>query len=318
MKLFPFIILFSIISFSQSNLKISFKPYNLNSPYQFNTTVSDLAGTPFKLTTLYYYISNIHVYHDGGQHLNLSDTVLIVKNDNYTFDFGNQSITTIEQINFGVGVPLSLNHSDISTYPIDHPLSFHSPSMQWGWTSGYNQIGIVGQGDVNIDWITENDFELFSLGDDLYKNVQLPISSTSSNSQVKIDIRTNIEQLLRNINPATVGFVHSGTGANVTMMENIINYPVFTQGDFTSILENKMNEGELYSSIQSNEIKVNWTNFMNASSYKLLNIEGKEIAAGNIDSNKGEVIFTEISNGNYWFVIFSKDGNQLNRIRIIK
>lgn len=307
-----------LICFSQSNLTVSFKPYNAGVPLTFNSNLPNLSGENYSISILYYYISDVHIIHDGGQDLNLSDTVLIVKNETNLLDFGIQPVTTIEQINFGVGVPQALNHLDISTYPIDHPLSYQVPSMQWGWTSGYNQVGIVGKDDVDHDGIPEVDFELFPLDDHLYKNISLPVSATSVNDSVEIKIHTNLDQWIKQINLGSNGILHGSTGSNVTLMDNTLNFPVFTTENSADISKLTNEDGKLFYTQLGNIIEVNWAEFQNASTYKVITITGQELMNGQILQNKGNVQISNLSNGNYWFIVLSKDGNQLNKLRIIK
>ncbi|MBI1838046.1 MAG: hypothetical protein HYR91_12350 [Flavobacteriia bacterium] len=305
-------------AFSQTNLKVSFRPCNGGVPLEFNTVVSNITGEKVSITNLYYYISNIHVIHDGGQDLDLSDTVIIVKNDNFLFDFGVQNVTNVEQINFGVGVPQALNHLDISTYPVDHPLSYQSPSMQWGWTSGYNQVGIIGIVDDNGDNVPNKAFEFFSLSDMLYRSIQLPITSLMINEANQISIQTNIDQWYKGINLATNGILHGSSGNNVTLMNNTQNYPVFIAEANAGIQNVKLEEGKLFYTTSNNTLDVNWSEFQNASHYELINIGGAKLNSGTITSNNGLVQISNISTGNYWFIVYSKDGNQLNKLRIIK
>ena len=217
------LLLFSIIILAftvnaQNTLKVSFTPYNADVPLVFNTTIADLQGESYDVATFYYYISNIHIIHDGGQDLDLSDTVVIVKNEDFLFDFGTQNVTTVEQINFGVGVPQAINHLDISTYPMGHPLSYQTPSMQWGWTSGYNQVGIIGNGDSNLDGTPDAAFQLFPINDGLYRSIQLPANALIESGIIEIKIHTNLDQWLKNINLGTNGILHGSTGNNVLLM----------------------------------------------------------------------------------------------------
>ena len=304
--------------FSQSNLTVTFKPHNACLPIDFNSNLVNLTGENYQISFLYYYISDIQIVHDGGQILDLSDTVLIIRNENNILDFGLQPVNAIEQINFGVGVPQALNHLDISIYPIDHPLSYQIPPMQWGWTSGYNQVGIIGKVDVDNDGSPEVDFELFPLNDNLYKNIVLPVNVSSVNDTVSIKIRTNIDQWLKQINLGTNGFLHGSIGNNITLMENTTTYPVFTSESNADLIQIMAEEGQLSYSLIGDEIEVNWTEFQHASSYELVNLSGQELLKGKIHQNKDHVRISNLTNGNYWFIVRSEDGNQLNKLRILK
>lgn len=312
------IIMFAFILNAQNTLKVSYKPYNAGIPLLFNTTVEDLHGDAYNVSTFYYYISNIHVIHDGGQDLDLSDTVIIIKNEDFTFDFGLQNVTTIEQINFGVGVPQVLNHLDISTYPIGHPLSYQTPSMQWGWTSGYNQVGIVGNGDNNLDGNADTPFQLFPISDGLYKNIQLPASAIMDNGIIEIKIHTNLDQWLKNINLGSNGILHGSTGNNVTLMGNTQTYPVFTIEYLANISSIKESEGVINYSVADNSIEIQMLEFVNSDNYRIIDLNGRILKSGSLTKSNEVLHIDNISNGNYWFTVFSKDGNQLNNVRIIK
>lgn len=305
-------------NWAQSSLKISFTPYNGNLPLTFNSVVSNLTGEKVKISTFYYYISNIHILHDGGQDLDLSDTVIIIRNDQNIFDFGIQDITDVEQINFGVGVPQSLNHSDISTYPEIHPLSFQSPSMQWGWSSGYNQVGIIGSVDSNDDDTPETAFEFFPISDNLYRSIELPISSTTINDEKFISIQTNIDQWYRDINLSTNGILHGSTGNNVILMHNSQYYSVFTAEASAEINSIKIEEGKINYNLYGDLITINWSEFQNAEKYKLISVNGSIIDENSNIENNGTIQLSNITTGNYLFIIYSKDGNQLKNLRIIK
>lgn len=312
---------FSLIGFgaiAQNNLKISFTPYNASAPLEFNTTVSNLSGVDYKVSTLYYYISNIHVIHDGGQDLDLSDTVVIIKNDDFVLDFGMQNITNVEQVNFGVGVPQDKNHLDISLYPIGHPLSYQTPSMQWGWTSGYNQVGIVAQSDDNGDGNPTHPFELFPLDDALYRSVQLPVSSGVIDGALQVKIHTNLDQWLSNIDIATIGIVHGSTGNNVTLMNNVNDRPVFTAEMDLGINTIENSNGKLTFTTDQEIVTVLWDELQGADHFTIQDVNGKTVKEGIITNKKGEISFSSLSGHFYWFVISSKDGNQLNKIRIVK
>ena len=123
------------ISFSQKNVFIEILPIVGSSQLQIGANHVDLTGTAFKLDHFDYYLSNLHVIHDGGQDLDFSDTVFLVEPTNYVLYLGFLNVQNIEQINFSIGVPAAINTSvsptavDISTWPLGHPLSFQDPSM---------------------------------------------------------------------------------------------------------------------------------------------------------------------------------------------
>jgi hypothetical protein len=113
-------------------------------------------GKTFKLDHFDYYVSNVQLTYDGGQTV-LIDSVFLVEPQSHTLLLGNFNLSQIEKINFMVGVPKPRNLQsgsqaiDISLYPENHPLSFQSPTMYWGWQFGYMHMIIGGYADDNGD-----------------------------------------------------------------------------------------------------------------------------------------------------------------------
>lgn len=312
---FSFIALFSI---GQSKLHLSFEPYNGGQPLVFNTTIKTLQDEPYMMESFYYYISNIHILHDGGQDLDLSDTVIIIKNENYTFSFDAPNVSTVEQINFGVGVPQNKNHLDISKYPENHPLSYHTPSMHWGWNPGYFFVGIKGKGDQDLDGVPESNFELFTFADKNFRNVSLPIKATvGTNGDKDLKVITNLDQWIAGVDPGVTGEQHSNNGVNEDIMNNITSRPVFSAPANASINEYTKAEGNLtYKSTQGN-LTVLWSELNTATSYVLIDMNGRTQQKGSIQSKKGEVNFSNLNSGSYIFMVLGDNSQPLNQLRVL-
>lgn len=303
-------------SFAQDNLYISFKPKCGGNDFSTGTVVQDLNGVSMKVDDFNYYISNIHVIYDGGQDLDLSDTVLLVKSDAHTFLLDQVDVPNVEQVNFSVGVPQDLNHADISLYPENHFLSWQSPSMHWGWTSGYKLLLVDGMGDQSGDGTPETIFQIHNLGDLNFKNVQLPTSATYGNGQTDITVFCHLDEWLFGANPATVGVQHGEIGINAATMDNVDDRAVFTSPANASISEIG-DVGALYFKNDVNSMTVSWKDMTSIASYRMIDVTGKTILNGNTSSINESVLVENISKGTFIFTTYDNNGNVLNTIKMI-
>ena len=310
---------------AQKNVYLTISPKMSGSDLQIGTNLVNLDGVVFNLNHFDYYLSGLHVVHDGGQILDLTDTVFIVKPDNFILELGNFDITTIEQLNFSIGVPANLNTSsganaiDISEYPEFHPLSFQDPSMFWGWTAGYMQMIIGGAVDTDGDGITNAGFQLHNLGDINYFSVSLAVVQINTLiNQIDLNLNCNLEQWLKNIEITSVGILHGSTGVNRDIMRNVEIEPVFTQSATASVPAHQEEIGKSYFSSTSLAITVTWENVLGANNYVLSDISGKKIQFGSIDNISGNLVFENLINGLYNFQLLDKNNKLLNAVKIAK
>lgn len=310
-------ILMSFFSFTQSNLYLSFKPKCLGNDLILGDIVQDINGVSMEINHFNYYISNIVITYDGNQTLDLTDTVLLVKADANSFLLGNYNIPNIEKINFSVGVPEPLNHLDISLYPSNHFLSFQSPSMHWGWLSGYALLLVDGKGDSNADGIPESYFSLHNFGDNNFKNIELPVTATYlNNNQIDIVINTNLDQWIYGINPGDFGILHGTNGANSSTMNNVNDRDVFTS-PYDASIQNIDDNGHIYFLCTQSGIEVFWKEMQNISYYQLIDFSGSLINKSESTKIKDNVVFNGLSKGNYIFSTFDSKGNRLKSIKIV-
>lgn len=313
------------ITLAQKNVFVTISPKNAGVDLQMGTDISNLNGLKFNLDHFDYYVSGLHIIHDGGQDLDLSDTVFLVEPANHVLYLGYLNVTTIEQINFSVGVPSNINTIsgadaiDIAAYPVGHPLSFQDPSMHWGWTAGYMHMIIGGEADSNNDDIVDYGFELHNLGDANYRSVQLPVIQTNTSvDQIDIYMNCNVDYWIKDISIETVGILHGTTGANMEIMKNVETEPVFDQSATASVPAIYGNVGKVFFSTDVSSVSVRWESVKNATSYALTDAAGKVIQKGNADNYNGSVVFENLTNGIYHFQLFDKQFNKLNSVKIAK
>ena len=304
-------------SFSQNNLFLSFEPKVGGQDLLLNTNVQDLNGTFMKIEDFNYYVSNIHVIYDGGQDLDLSDTILLVKADNYTFKMGVLEVPNIEEIKFSIGVPQAINHQDISQYPEDHFLSWQSPSMHWGWTSGYKFLLIDGFGDNTSDSNPNNLFQLHCLGDPNFKNVSIPMGATYSVDQTDIIVFCNLDEWMYGANPGTVGVLHGDNGLNADIMTNANTRNVFEQPGNVGIVELN-DQAELFFFENGNDMNISWSDMTGIDSYQLIDMNGRIIINGQSKKTKETINVGNVNNGSFIFRIYNEDNQTLKSIKVIR
>lgn len=323
--LFFTIALISSSSFGQKNVFVTISPKFAGADLQMGVDYTSINGVVLNLDHFDYYLSDMHVIHDGGQVLDLSDTVFLVEPQNHILYLGFIDVTTIEQLNFSIGVPAVINTSagaeaiDITLYPPHHPLSFQDPSMYWGWTAGYMHMIIGGLADSNTDGIADAAFELHNVGDNNYNQVQLPVIQTNTSTDlVNIALNCNVDYWIKDISIETVGILHGSTGPNMEVMTNVETEPVFNQPSTASTQELSEASGTIFAIHNANEVVINWSAINHLSSYTVTDINGKTIQKGKAEGNSGSVIIGELNPGIYFFHLLDNSGKELKQLKFIK
>lgn len=319
MKRFLFLLgLFSTGFISaQTSYKVYFSPKVDNIHFALNQVVTDDNGKKMSIGHFNYYISRVHLIYDGGQDLDLGDTVFLVKHDNFALDLGSLNITQLEKIKFGVGVPQNLSHLDISQYPENHPLSYQSPSMQWGWAAGYMHMIVGGDADSNEDDVPDAYFELHNLGDQNYYEIELDVTALDESDHKSIYIDCNLDTWLGVTDLGTNGVKHGETGANYTVMKNVILRPVFTASANAGLAETvgKTGEAVFFKNTDGNFLK--WSGMNDLQTIHLLDLNGKLLHQKDINVSSGEISLGELKNGSYFVQFYGRNSVLLNGIKIV-
>ena len=200
-------------------------PFSLNQP-----TKNDL-GNDFKLSRVEYYISKISIKHDGGTVTQVPNHYILVNgNQDLTDQLGNFNITNVESISFYIGVDSPINHADPSLQPNGHPLAPKSPSMHWGWSSGYRFVAIEGMAGSNLDRL----FELHGLFNQNYFEQTITVTGVNKSGKIIIPIYADYVQALKGIN-LTSGVVSHGLNAEDAVVLNNFRDNVFKAGNPVSV-----------------------------------------------------------------------------------
>jgi len=248
-----------------------------SSTYSPNQSASNNLGDPFKIQRLDYYISEITLYHDGGQVTDITDHYILVKaarDGMLTSDvLGNYTISQLDSVRFGIGVDGSKNHSDISAYASNHPLSFQSPSMHWGWSAGYRFVAIEGMGGASMN----QGWQLHGLGDANYGYATVVSSGTWDGSKLIIAIDADYEMALKDITVNGSLNYHGSSSHAVSLLNNFKN-EVFSAGAANvSLEETESVNWALYPNPSSSEFAVSLSQADEADQVEIRDLSGKLI-----------------------------------------
>ena len=109
---------------AQKTVNLKFNHKLGTSAFAFNQKTSNDMSNDLNFNRCEYYISKISIVHDGGK---VSDATgvysLVDPTSTATIDLGMHTITTVESINFSVGVDQPNNNADPTKWASSHPLA---------------------------------------------------------------------------------------------------------------------------------------------------------------------------------------------------
>lgn len=187
--------------------------------FEFDTEASSESGQVFKVNRLEYFISKISIIHDGGEVTALPHFYIRVNaGEALAHSLGEFMVDQIEGITFYIGVEEESNHLDPASWPSGHALAPASPSMHWGWASGYRFVAFEGKCGANTAQI----FELHGLGDDNFAGNTYNLTQREEAGVYHIDIDADYSLALSNIDLDSAPIVHGTSGAAKVCIENFV------------------------------------------------------------------------------------------------
>lgn len=216
-----------ISAFGQKNVYLTVKHQLGDNSFAFNQAASNDMGDNLSVTRIDYYMSNFVIIHDGGQTLNLPESVIILaKGSNNVEEYlGSFNVTNIEGITFSIGVPPSYNHTDPSIYGPQNPLSPQSPAMQWGWAAGYRFVAIEGKAGASL----KTDYQMHGLWDANYFSQTKMAAGIASGDDIYINLDADYTLALKGINVTSGPIDHGVNATDLTVLQNFRDY-VFSPG----------------------------------------------------------------------------------------
>lgn len=192
--------------------------------FQMSTTAQNNLGEDFQVDRLQYYMSNFSIVHDGGVETTVSsDTIALMNAADGAFstvELGNHSITNVEGVKFHIGVPQPTNNENPALYGPDHPLAPQSPSMHWGWASGYRFLAYEGKGGMNFS----QTFQMHGLGNNNYFQTSVTATGQMVNGTLVIALDADYIRGVENINVGNGVIAHGVDQEDLTALENFRDY----------------------------------------------------------------------------------------------
>ncbi len=171
-------------------------------------------GFQIKFTELKAYFSGIE---SGGSVMKDVALFNFRETGNLIFQ-SNQVVANPSSIQFGIGVPSSINHNDPSTFPTTNSLNIAiANDMHWDWNPGYIFFKVEAKVDTIVDGITNCDHNLvYHVGTDPYfttktisnLNWSTPLSGFHE-AWLKIDLKNFFENSGNAIDVKTEFTTHS-------------------------------------------------------------------------------------------------------------
>lgn len=316
--LLPLIVVLLSMNLSAENkVMLSFNHLLNGEPFEIEKVTRTNMDFPFNISRLEYYISEIEIMHDGGKKTVVENfwILLNVKNSN-SFELGKFDINNVEGIKFSIGVDSAHNHLDPSQYSMEHPLAPKSPSMHWGWASGYRFVCLEGKaGQLHPDM----EFELHALGDDYYYTVNLESGAEITNDGLNIIVNADYAHTVYDIDITGGIQIHGEHEQPIAMLKNFRDR-VFTPATAPTSVEN---ESELANAINvfpnpsadgRFNITINNENFSSNSDISIYDINGRLVKKFN---SRGDAYKTFELTQTGIYVIVLTDGLSKSFIKII-
>lgn len=320
-KIFTLIALFCGVfaTFSQNSIKLNINHKLGNNAFAVNQAALNNLGHNFSLNRMQYYMSGFVITHDGAQTTTVTGVYALVDAAAPAqIDLGSfPSITNVEAIKFSIGVNTPENNADPSLWPVNHALSPKSPSMHWGWASGYFFIALGGNASPSLN----QQLELHALGNANYFSQTIVTTATVSGSDKIISINADYEMALKNITISSGLVLHGSSGANATMVNNFKNF-VFTASNLNSVgineTNNLKNAFTIYPNPSDNGV------FTLASSlkgdeyrYQITDVTGKVLESNKVSTVASNQIKIQ-SKGVYFVTLFEGNATILNQKLIVQ
>jgi len=307
-----------LISKAQKNVYFTITHKLNTASFAFNQTAQNDLMQDFRITRVDYYISSVIIIHDGGMETSVPNKYILVKGSATVNELlGNFNVTNIEGIKFSIGVESPINNADPSLQIAGSPLSFQSPSMHWGWSSGYRFLALEGKTGSGFSTI----FEMHGLGNANYFNqTKIVAGVPSGTNDIYINLNADYAQALNGISLTSGPIDHGVNATDLTALQNFRDF-VFSPGagipSSINYIEEKL-EVSIYPNPTTDKLFINFDNTKNKADKVLItDITGKVIIEKTLFYNN-EINVSTVTNGIYILKFYNKNSNVANRKIVIQ
>jgi len=308
--------IFTIIALTFAFSAYSQTPVNLNIYHKLGTadfaynqpSQNNMMNGNFKLTRMEYYMTKFTIIHDGGMITTVpSSVVAIVKaNEQTSIALGSFNVTNIEGIKFHIGVHTPVNHQDPSLQPSGTPLSFQSPSMHWGWTSGYRFVALEGKTGTAMNQTTE----LHGLGDANYFETTVMAVGNLFNGEYFVNVDADYNRALENINISQGVVVHGENQEAAVMIANFKNYVFTPSASLAGLTESIAENTSVYPIPSNGSLTISTpTNFV-GNSIKIFDLSGKLIQEHVLSDGQNKLEIS-LQNKGFYILDFYQNNDKL-------
>lgn len=307
-----------MISKAQKNVYFTISHKLNTADFAFDQVAQNDLSQDFKITRVDYYISGIKIIHDGGMEIDLRTKYILAKGSAPVIELlGNFNVTNVEGIKFSIGVDASKNNADPTLQITGTPLSFQSPSMHWGWSSGYRFLALEGK--TGTSFATK--YEMHGLGNSNYfSQTKMVAGMLSGTDDIYINLDADYTQALKGIDISTGPINHGVNAADLIALQNFRDF-VFSPGSrIPSSINNIVDDFNvsIYPNPTADKLFIDFDgNDKNADKIVITDLAGKIIKENSLLANN-EISVSNLANGVYLLKFYSKSTNVANRKIVIQ
>lgn len=297
------IIIATLSAQAQQNVTLKINHLLGGSPFAINQTTSNDLGNQFTIYRLQYYISEISLTHDNGQTTSLRDTYILVDaTQPVDLALGSFNITTLESISFGIGVGGEINNADPNLQAATHPLAPKSPSMHWGWASGYRFVALEGYTGTNMSQV----WQIHALGARNFRTQTIVTAGKKVNGVLQVELDADYTQALSRIRVDGNLLNHGESNEAASLL---VNYRtgVFSQ---STVGLKERSKGLVAFKVSPNPSAQDITINVDASyknlSYVVFDLTGREVASGSFSTNDNNRLSIE-NKGIYMLNVYDQE-----------
>ena len=221
--IFLYVICETLFAQPANTVLFSFSHKAGNDPLVLDETVFSIwNGKKVRLSRAEFYIAQPILRGPDNNAVQLTDQFMLVnaKTPDPGFNLGQWPVETVSGATLHIGVDADHNHLDPASYPAEHPLAPKNPSMHWGWAAGYFFLAVQGRVDNNNDGVPEAWFEYHTLGDTLFKTLELTGTAIAENDTLHLHFDLDYAKLFQNMSMSGDLIEHSSKGPCAELMSN--------------------------------------------------------------------------------------------------